>query len=750
MEIEIFPGNEHGPRLISANHENDLFHDAFLQADAALKEIRKITEKYENDKKECELNPRKNPSAEELLYCFGNNRIAFCGNRGQGKTSAMLSFAQNLGNDDKIGKNFLVLPTIDPTMLEPKDSILSVILARMFQKVREIWEDERNCGRKHGEIIRQELTECFQFCMEGIAVINSRKGQPSDEFSSLDQLEQLGDSTTLRKNFLRLVKKLLQFSRRSDETGYIIIPLDDTDLQFQTAYNILEDLRKYLSIPHVVLLMALHLDQMRDLVEKQYAAYFSPKNIDDQDIRLKASRYIDKMFPASHVIFLPQFAHFCRDSYRTLKLSYGDNIIPKGPLQEGVLRYIYEKTGLLFVVPSKYLHNMIPDTLRGLSQLLNLLFAMEDIPKAKQKTAFITEKTISELHDRATIALRNLQMFENYFLHEWCVGELTPKHAAVLESASQVALSIQIPKLYHDIAAEYSDVVQEGTRRNKGEKMEATSKANGQTMYSRLLNLLDGIASNRDAKTYHFCFAVHTYIMLQLHKTVWWVRAEAKVTSTGPLEKDEAIPVSILSYPQLVEILEGTLWWSAKEQRFQDIKPLSDIPSIVKNSKELELLARTIGEQYYYDYTRPLCSVLLQDIGKLQNAETDEESVYSWQEASLMIVLNWDIQEQMRNLDILKDGIKSPYEMYDKLKQRLKEKQVDKIVHDNTDTVLDGILSFWDYLKSSDAYRQIFDPEGKMEVTQKKEIQEVSGDTSTEEVQSPMKAIEQQGKRRNK
>ena len=175
MEIVILRGNEHAPRWIQADHENDLFYDAFLQADVALKEIREMTKKYEKARKECERNPRENPQEEELLYCFGSNRIAFCGKRGQGKTSAMLSFARNLGKNEESGKNVLVLPTIDPTMLEPKDSILNVILARMFQKARKIWEDDRNCGRKQGESMRQDLTECFQLCMEGIAVSNSRK-----------------------------------------------------------------------------------------------------------------------------------------------------------------------------------------------------------------------------------------------------------------------------------------------------------------------------------------------------------------------------------------------------------------------------------------------------------------------------------------------------------------------------------------------------------------------------------------------
>lgn len=706
MEIMIEPGNEHEPRWIDANHENDLFHDAFLQANRVLDEIRRATEKYERT--ESDGTACNNLNNDEKLYGFSNNLIVFCGDRGQGKTSAMLSFARNL-RFEKSRHDYLVLPTIDPTMLEHKDSILNVILARMFQKARDIWENDRNRGKRPNEIVQHELTECFQLCMEGIATNNSRKENLPDEFSSLDQLDKLGDSARLKHNFEELAKYLLKFAGCSDREGHIIIPLDDTDLQFQTAYSILEDIRKYLSIPHVVLLMALHLEQMRDLVEKQYASYFINQANQDK-IRLRASRYMDKMFPAKHVIFLPRFEHFCRDSYRTLTLSYGDKI-QNAPLQEGVLSYIYQKTGLLFVVPSRYLHNMIPSSLRGLSQLLNLLNAMDDIPNNYLKSAAITKETVPKLKESASIALRNLQMFESYFLHEWCVDALIPTHVRILESASRVALSIQIPKLYADIL-KMAKPEQENNLIKSDKQKQSDPWV---TTYALLVKMLDEMASERDLETYRFCFAVHTYISIQLHKMMWWTRDEAiYIPETG--EKAEVGGVKeYLSYSSLVGMLEGTLLLPARSTGYVDDNLKQDfsyymlkLKRVDESSPELAMLTRKVGEKYYYDYTMILCGALLKEAGKIV---ADSNKLYSLQEACLTIVLNWDIHNQLRNLYVPKTKAAS-ITIYDSLEKNLKEKGVYQIIgadkDNSTGAMMGPILELWNTLKKSNMNKLLF------------------------------------------
>lgn len=86
------------------------------------------------------------------LYAYSNNIIAFCGARGQGKTSAMLSFSHALPTTRKKGDPgkgfssaevgnacFFVLPPIDPTMLEQNELALELILARLLDEINEKW-----------------------------------------------------------------------------------------------------------------------------------------------------------------------------------------------------------------------------------------------------------------------------------------------------------------------------------------------------------------------------------------------------------------------------------------------------------------------------------------------------------------------------------------------------------------------------------------------------------------------------------
>ena len=139
MRIEITPGTEHGVKLIRIEERENLFYDAFLQASEALAEILHSSE-----------TSGRNPASYGYpdFYGYPNNLITFCGDRGQGKTSAMLSFARALNEGSPFDKfeggrfdgikntRFVVMPAIDPTILEERQNILTVILSRLFLMVK--------------------------------------------------------------------------------------------------------------------------------------------------------------------------------------------------------------------------------------------------------------------------------------------------------------------------------------------------------------------------------------------------------------------------------------------------------------------------------------------------------------------------------------------------------------------------------------------------------------------------------------
>ena len=114
--------------------KGSFFEDIYIKAADAVEDIIEQTEK--SNKKSDQNDPFLN---EKQDY---NNIIAFCGERGTGKSSAMISFAQSLLrlNDSKdfyVGKNlrsknFHTIKVIDPSLFEEHENIFEVILAQLF------------------------------------------------------------------------------------------------------------------------------------------------------------------------------------------------------------------------------------------------------------------------------------------------------------------------------------------------------------------------------------------------------------------------------------------------------------------------------------------------------------------------------------------------------------------------------------------------------------------------------------------
>ena len=107
--------------------KNSLFSDVYKKAEKYVRDI-------------IEDNGREKRSPEQEAYCNDenfNNIIPFLGERGMGKTSAMVSFALSLQESDKYMSDkgrigFYLLPRIDIGMLVKGENLLDIILAKMW------------------------------------------------------------------------------------------------------------------------------------------------------------------------------------------------------------------------------------------------------------------------------------------------------------------------------------------------------------------------------------------------------------------------------------------------------------------------------------------------------------------------------------------------------------------------------------------------------------------------------------------
>lgn len=385
--------------------------------------------------------------------------------------------------------------------------------------------------------------ECYRL----LDVIYQRGGEFSCE-DDLDDLTDLGDSCKLREKFSDLVQHYLRvfIGEKNCEKNFLVIQIDDADLNSQMAFNIIEDIRKYCIIPNVIILMAVNMDQMRCVIEQYFVTSFKPmldaSSLSLSECQKMAARYIDKIMPAGHQIHLPTIDDYIQNRSSELTIEYfeKDNNNEKNLLsytdtnnekltdyQEILLRLIYEKTGIPLVKPIGYLHNILPKTMRGLSHFLaymepldnlkpgygvseiNMLCnRVDDVKIYPEVYAKIVEEAKNELLKRK----RNLDALEQYFLKNWCPVRLSHDHRRAIEDIA-AAVSEQkissaekwLEKLFKDIDIIILDV--------------GIKPALSPLSYSYLLEMLRKIGNqahvtdNAD-ETYRFTYAVKFYFTL--------------------------------------------------------------------------------------------------------------------------------------------------------------------------------------------------------------------------------------------
>ena len=477
-EINVNIGEEYQVKVLKKPDQNDLFYPAYVQAAKEVKEIVYDTKNYYD-----------NVNNNELLNHLdhSNNIIAFNGDRGQGKSSAMLSFSnflkfrdgetmKMLFEDDLIiaKANIVALSRIDPTKFEKSENILMVILAKLFHQFIELW----NGFEDKTLAMKENILQQFETCYTGIKALKGIS-EPDEGIigTDLERLRRIGDSENLKRDFLGLIQSFFTFYCKKNNlqddrsNNFLVIQLDDTDLEVEHAKEIVEDIRKYFMLPNVIVLMAVDIDQLIYAIEQGYIKQFTVLQEDyntTHPIKYHkiAVKYIEKLIPGKRNIELPKLRATTQDYPERIKLKYFDtekrkNILEfkynaeketsnrdgadKGyidDIQELVLRYIYEKTGLVFVKPENELHYIVPRTMRSLVNLLSILHGMENaILIQGQKFSATALET----------RLNNIETFENYFISTWVPNHVNIQFLHIVNSFIDAPWSMKSKRLLHDL-----------------------------------------------------------------------------------------------------------------------------------------------------------------------------------------------------------------------------------------------------------------------------------------------------------
>lgn len=574
MKLEMVKGQE--ASLVIEDVVKSIQEDGFLSGSysKALYALHDYVRRSDWIRKD--LRQEKCPSVRNgILYRSPQNIIAFSGKRGSGKSSAMLSFSDALNHPEKLAalysrfgtcdenrdnsglKNmrFVSLTPIDPTTLEKHQSILSAVLSRLLFQAEENWKNNFSFygGFQDKESRKTQLLVSARQCLTGVHTIKSEKDVPQE----LSDLQKVGDSSILKNNLFDFVELFLQFN--CEETGenagnhtgrsILVLQIDDTDCQIRQGYEVLEDIRKYLTIPNVLILMATDANLLRQVLTQHYVSDFSANLKENltgiKTLRHLGEKHLSKLIPPSYVVRLPSIDDVIRGKQlNSLRLCYyedkeskKDLLAPNAGEADGaydfqpiLLRYIYKKTHIVFTAHTAYANHMIPTTLRGLAYFLSLLSSMKDVPEVDPDRVLSEPNYLAKtLKAQLSVLEWNLDLFEDYFLHDWLQAKLPQDRIEIVEQLSNQAPDQRIPFIIKELTAYYGKRQVEQKTLNSFLALQ-NYDAPTYVELDELLRAIQGTHKSykdigfRQAEDFYFIFAIRTLLTIKNHRNVLRVK----------------------------------------------------------------------------------------------------------------------------------------------------------------------------------------------------------------------------------
>lgn len=347
-------------------------------------------------------------SDEECYPGQGNSRIiAFCGDRGAGKTSCMMSVRYAIEHSEEDGiagylrnnglrkadLNFDILNPIDPSFFDESHNILELVLGQMYLH----FKDRRSELKEKKELNNNDvmkLRECFDDVKRSLSLIS---GTSQKMFDKLEELENLSVAMSLHDRLKVLFKVYLRFMKKKR----IVITIDDMDFNAEGAYLMCKYLQMYLNQPQCVVMISLKVSQLVSILgdDKNF------KDAKDEGKRSEmSSKYVQKLIPISNRV---QMVDIWSISERQFIIDRNGKLSRPERIKDGIVRMIFEKTRYLFYNTKGEVSPIIPHELRSFRQLLGMLSRMSNYEK-HSKNAKVRSKSEN-----------NKQQFKSYFYTEW-------------------------------------------------------------------------------------------------------------------------------------------------------------------------------------------------------------------------------------------------------------------------------------------------------------------------------------------
>ena len=308
-----------------------------------------------------------------------NNIFAFVGDRGTGKSSCMMSFAKMLQENKQAFSNiqekkFEVLESTDPSFFTETKNIVEIFVGRLFSRFKEEVEDRQNV-KLDKENEKNHVFEAFEHVKETLTCMNKKELCDED---TVEQLLGLSASVELQESIHELVRLFLKYVHKD----FLVIPVDDIDLHSIYAFEMAEQIRKYLVQDNTIVLMALRIEQLQYAIERHYISHYELmlKNeaIDKSEISNMATKYMIKFIPLDRRIRLKSVEEISNQAVDIVdngRIVEFNGMKDNATLKEKILYLIQERTDVHFKYERRHFP-LIPETLRELRNLMIYIYRM--------------------------------------------------------------------------------------------------------------------------------------------------------------------------------------------------------------------------------------------------------------------------------------------------------------------------------------------------------------------------------------
>lgn len=411
--IVFTKGQETGLVIEKDGFKNSIFFDEYKHA---LATVEAIWTRQEN--------------VEDSRAAMDSNIVAFCGDRGEGKTSCMLTVQKILSDKnvrDIAVKDELMkgvdsdrkvetLDLIDPSFFDDQHNVIELVVGQLYRNfTKGVCEDQQSTNYS----LRDELYHTFEETKSHMVFLNKKT---ESLYDNLEDLDVLAANMMLRDSISKLLKLYLEYMGKKN--GRLILCLDDLDLNMEEGYTMVEQIRKYLNNKYCILFVAVNIEQLAKVIGSSFNKInntFFPM----ESCMEMANKYITKLFPAQNRVIMPHVNEFSERKLQVIDEN-GTSVYEHDTVKEGVTKLIYQKTRYLFYNVKGETSFIVPSRLRELRHLLGMLLQMED---------FKSNDSHSE----------NKIYFKNYFFRSW-INCLAPQDQVF---ATEITTTSEIAKINH-------------------------------------------------------------------------------------------------------------------------------------------------------------------------------------------------------------------------------------------------------------------------------------------------------------